>query len=87
MNAQSNFKKVWQIEITFNDTKPPHLYLMSNYTNNIDAAADQLKRQIKWFKPESIKTAKAVQYIMEAVDEVDFTDSLNHLTVQPVEGE
>jgi hypothetical protein len=87
MNVQSNFKKIWQVEITFHDTKPPHLYLMTNFTNNIDSAVDQLKRQVKWFKPETIKSAKAVQYVLEAVDEVDYTDSLHALTVTPIEGE
>lgn len=87
MRAQSNFKRIWQVEICFNDTKPPHLYLMTNFSNNVYAAVDQLKRQVKWFKPETIKSAKVVQYVLEGVDEVDLTDNLHTLTVTPIEGE
>ena len=87
MSAQSNFKKIWQVEITFNDSKPPYLYMMTSFTNTQQQAVDQLTRQVKWFKPETINTAKVVQYKLEAVDEVDFTNLLSTLTVQPVEGE
>jgi len=87
MSAQSNFKKIWQVEITFNNTNKPHLYMMTSFTNTQQQAVDQLTRQVKWFKPETINTAKVVQYKLEAVDEVDFTNLLSTLTVQPVEGE
>ena len=87
MSAQSNFKKIWQVEITFNNTNKPHLYMMTSFTNTQHQAVDQLTRQVKWFKPETINTAKVVQYKLEAVDEVDFTNLLNTLTIQPVEGE
>lgn len=87
MSACSNFKKIWQVEITFTNTNKPHLYMMTSFTNTQHQAVDQLTRQVKWFKPETINTAKVVQYKLEAVDEVDFTNLLNTLTVQPVEGE
>ena len=61
--------------------------MMTSFTNTQQQAVDQLTRQVKWFKPEVINTAKVVQYKLEAVDEVDFTNLLNTLTVQPVEAE
>lgn len=85
--AQSNFKKIWQVEITFNNTKPPHLYLMSSFTNTQDHAVDQLKRQVKWFAPETIESAKVVQYKLEAVGGFDMTDELHKMVVKPVEAE
>jgi hypothetical protein len=83
----NNERKIWQVEITFNDTKPPHVYMMTNFTNTQTNAVEQLKRQVRWFKPETIATAKVVQYQLSPVNSVDLTESLNNLTVQPVEGD
>ena len=76
MSAQSNNKRVWQIEIVFKDTKPPHLYMMTSFSNNRNAVVDQVNRQIKWFKPETIESVKAVQYKLDAVDEINYTHLL-----------
>ena len=85
MEAQSNNKRIWQIEITFNDTKPPHLYMMTNFTNTRSVAMEQLKRQVKWFKPETIKSAHIVEYKLSALDSIDASQHIQQFEVK--EGE
>lgn len=85
MEAQSNNKRIWQIEIIFNDTKPPHLYMMTNFTNTRSAAMEQLKRQVKWFKPETIKSAHIVEYKLSALDSIDASQYIHQFEVK--EGE
>jgi hypothetical protein len=46
-----------------------------------------MMRQVKWFKPETIKSVQVVKYKLEAVDTIDCTDSLPKLVVQPIEGD
>jgi hypothetical protein len=63
------------------------MYMMTNFTNTQTNAVEQLKRQVRWFKPETIATAKVVQYKLNPVNSLDLTEYLNNLTVQPVEGD
>jgi hypothetical protein len=87
MSAHSNNKTIWQVEITFNDSKPPYLYMMTNFSNTKEKVLEQMMRQVKWFKPETIKSVQVVKYKLEAVDTIDCTDSLPKLVVQPIEGD
>lgn len=85
MEAQSHNKRIWQIEITFNDTKPPHLYMMTNFTNTHTTALEQLKRQVKWFKPETIKSAHIVEYKLNAIDSINCSEHIQQFEVKDAE--
>lgn len=62
--------EIWRLEVVLKDNQEPHLHVMPAF-KDVQEAIDKANEILKKIDPETIETAKIVNYSLTAIGEID----------------